>query len=316
MKNGLLIVNLGTPEAPTTQAVKAYLKVFLSDQNVIKMPSFFWQPILKHFILPTRSWRSATFYQHVWDKDGSPLMKYTKIQSRQIQQLLPDWQVSFAMTYGQPNIKKELTSLKESGCTNIVVIPLYPQYSTTTTKSIIDQVKQSNIPVHIIESFYNDERYLKLLASTIKKQWDPNKYDQLLVSYHGIPASYVRHGDPYLKQCNATTQGIMEHISSLNKENTTQVFQSKFGPAPWLKPYLRQTLQQLPVLGKRKVLIVSPSFVADCLETLEEINVQSYQTFKSAGGDLFDVVNPLNDNLEFSQFLADLALTQTSSGRI
>lgn len=312
MKNSLLIVNLGTPAEPTTQAVKQYLKVFLSDPNVIQMPKWLWQPILNHIILPTRSWRSATFYQHVWQPLGSPLMQYTELQAQQIQALLPDWQVNYAMTYGQPSIAGELHKLQNAGVDNIVVLPLFPQYSTTTTKSIVDQVEATGIPTQIITDFYQHERYQQLLAKTVANQWDPDKYDQLLVSYHGIPSSYVRKGDPYLQQCTDTTTNLMSLVPSLNRDNVTQVFQSKFGPMPWLKPYLRPTLQQLPVLGKRRVLIVAPSFVADCLETLEEISVQGYQTFGSAGGELYDVVSSFNDSTDFSSFLAQLATDEVA----
>lgn len=159
MKNSLLIVNLGTPAEPTTQAVKQYLKVFLSDHNVIQMPKWLWHPILNHIILPTRSWRSATFYQHVWQPLGSPLMQYTELQVQQIQALLPDWQVSYAMTYGQPSIAGELHKLQNAGVDNIVVLPLFPQYSTTTTKSIVEQVEATGIPTQIITDFYQHERY-------------------------------------------------------------------------------------------------------------------------------------------------------------
>ncbi len=306
MKHGLLLVNLGSPASPETSDVKEYLKEFLSDQNVIEMPKSIWQPILRGMILPTRSWRSATFYKHIWSKSGSPLIVYTQIIRDQVRELLPDWDVEMAMTYGTPKIVDTLKAMEDNGCDETIVIPLFPQYTQSTHKTIIDKAKSANVPIKIIEHFYENVEYQKILAQHIQKSVDEFEYDQLLFSYHGIPTAMINHGDPYQKQCEETTSAISKLITFPNEKIKT-VYQSKFGPMPWLKPYLKNELSQLVAVGKRNVLIVTPSFVADCLETLEEDNVQNYQSFKASGGDRFKLVEPMNDDPRFSQFIANLA---------
>lgn len=307
MKHGLLLVNLGSPASPETEDVKKYLKEFLSDQNVIEMPKAIWQPILRGMILPMRSWRSATFYKHIWTKSGSPLIAYTKIICDQVQQELPDWDVEMAMTYGTPKIVDTLQKMSKNGCDETIVIPLFPQYTQSTHKTIIEKAKSAKVPIKIIEHFYEKPAYQTILAQRIQKEIDTFDYDQLLFSYHGIPTAMVGHGDPYQKQCEETTAAVSKLITYPDEKIKT-VYQSKFGPMPWLKPYLKNELSQLVALGKRKVLIVTPSFVADCLETLEEDNVQNYQSFKASGGDVFKLVEPMNDDPQFSKFIADLAL--------
>lgn len=304
MKYGLLLVNLGSPASPETNDVKTYLKEFLSDQNVIEMPKAVWQPILRGMILPTRSWRSATFYKHIWTKGGSPLIAYTKIIRNQVQKLLPKWDVEMAMTYGNPKIVDTLQEMSHK-CDEIVVLPLFPQYTQSTHKTIIDKAKSANVPIKIIEHFYEKPAYQKILAEHIQESIDESDYDQLLFSYHGIPSAMVKHGDPYQKQCIATTAAVSKLITFPDEKIKT-VYQSKFGPMPWLKPYLKNELSQLVAMGKRNVLIVTPSFVVDCLETLEEDNVQNYQSFKASGGDRFKLVEPMNDDPKFSQFIAEL----------
>jgi len=307
MTQGLLLVNLGSPASPRTADVKSYLKEFLSDQNVIEMPKALWQPILRGFILPLRSWRSATFYQDAWLSGGSPLIVYTQLITNQVQKLLPTWNVKMAMTYGQPDIFETLQQMKKDGCSNIILLPLFPQYTKSTTKSIIEQAQKSDADLTIIKHFYDEPVYQKILASQIQAEWDKGNYDQLFFSYHSIPTGMVKRGDPYQDECNTTTDQVSKYLNiSPDKIKTT--YQSKFGPLPWLKPYLKNALMQAVELGKRNVLIATPSFVADCLETLEEDYVQNYQTFKASGGDKFQLVPPMNDDKRFSQFLADLAV--------
>lgn len=312
MKKGLLLVNLGSPASPQTDDVKTYLKEFLSDQNVIEMPKFIWQPILNGMILPMRSWRSATFYKHIWTKSGSPLIAYTQIMTKQVQQLLPDWNVQMAMTYGEPDIVETLKKMSADGCDKTLVIPLFPQYTKSTQKSIIDQAKSANLPIEIVEYFYDEPMYQKILADKIQKAWEKDNYDELLFSYHGIPTSMAKK-ENYHQQCLETTQKTSMLLDIPNDKIKT-VFQSKFGPISWLKPYLKNYLMQMAEMGKRKVLIVTPSFVADCLETLEEDYVQNYQTYKSSGGDTLQLVSPMNDDKRFSQFLADLAVKRFQAG--
>lgn len=304
---GLLLVNLGSPDSPETPDVKRYLKEFLSDQNVVEMPKAIWQPILNGIILPLRSWRSATFYKHSWTKSGSPLIAYTQIITDQVAEILPGWNVKMAMTYRKPDIVETLQSMKKSGCTNIILLPLFPQFTKSSTQSIIDQAQSADVDLTIIKRFYDEPVYQQILADKIQKEWDADDYDQLFFSYHSIPTAMVKHGDPYQTECNETTAAVSKLLNIPNEEIKT-VYQSKFGPMPWLKPYLKNALMQAVQLGKRNILIVTPSFVADCLETLEEDFVQNYQTFKSTGGDKYRIVPPMNGDQRFSQFLADLAV--------
>lgn len=309
MQPGLLLVNLGSPASPQTADVRAYLKTFLSDPSVIEMPAAVWQPILRGMILPLRSWRSATFYQHIWTKAGSPLIVYTRKMCEQVRALLPDWNVQYAMTYGKPAIDQTLTAMQKN-CDHIVLLPLFPQYTQSTHGGIIRQAKATGAPLNIVRHFYQEPAYLDILASQVWQAYQEADYDAVLFSYHSIPTAMVKHGDPYPTECHATTQGVLDRLPNLPKDKVQTVFQSKFGPMPWQKPYLKNTLMQLVELGKRNVLLVTPSFVADCLETLEEDNVQNYQTFKASGGDRFQMVPPMNDDPRFGHFLADLAQQQ------
>lgn len=306
MSQGLLLVNLGSPASPQTSDVKKYLQEFLSDQNVIEMPRALWQPILRGIILPLRSWRSATFYQDSWLENGSPLIVNTKLITDGVQQYLPQWNVQMAMTYGQPDIKQTLQKMRQDGCSNIILLPLFPQYTQSSTKSIIDQAKTANVNLTIIDRFYHEKTYQQILAKKIQQAWDNDSYDELFFSYHSIPTAMVKHGDPYQKECLATTEAVSK-LLNIPQNQIKTVYQSKFGPMPWLKPYLKNALMQAVELGKRNILIVTPSFVADCLETIEEDYVQNYQTFKASGGNKFQLVSPMNDDPNFCQFLADLA---------
>lgn len=307
MVQGLLLVNLGSPASPRTNDVKSYLKDFLSDQNVIEMPKFLWQPLLRGIILPLRSWRSATFYQHAWLRGGSPLIVYTEQITKQVQKLLPTWNVKMAMTYKQPNIAATLQQMKQDGCNNVILLPLFPQYTQSTTKSIIEQAQSVDIDLTIIKHFYDEPIYQKILADQIQTAWDSDDYDELFISYHSIPTTMVKHGDPYQDECEQTTAAVSK-LLNIPATKIKTVYQSKFGPLPWLKPYLKNALMQAVELGHRNILIATPSFVVDCLETLEEDYVQNYQTFKASGGDKFQLVPPMNDEPRFSRFLADLAV--------
>ncbi|WP_283679509.1 ferrochelatase [Lentilactobacillus sp. Marseille-Q4993] len=307
MKKGLLLVNTGSPKTPTTADVKAYLKVFLSDQNVIEMPRWVWQPILRGFVLPLRSWRSATYYQRIWTRAGSPLVAYTQIMTANVQAELPDWDVRFAMSYSEPRIADQMQDMKDKGCDEINVLPMYPQYTQSTHKAIYDQADASGIEYQKIDNFYREPEYQRIMADKISQYIDKQEYDEVLFSYHGIPTAMVKHGDPYQKECEETTEGILSQIPAIKAISKT-VYQSKFGPAPWLKPYLKNYLTEMIQMGKRRVLIVAPSFIVDGLETLEENGVQNYQTFKENGGDVFHLVEPLNGDKRFAKFLADLVM--------
>ena len=304
-KNGLLLVNLGSPATPTTADVKHYLNVFLSDRNVVTMLPALWQPILKGFVLPMRSWRSATFYRDIWTAEGSPLIVYTARLTKRVQALLPDWDVRMAMTYEQPSIRETLTAMLNAG-EEVLVLPLFPHFTQSTTQSIIDQVHAVDPTIPVIDRFADEPAYLQLLADHIQAAWQKKKYDRLLITYHGIPTAMVKHGDPYQEETERTTARLRQ-LLDIPDEQIKMAYQSKFGPMPWLKPYLRNTLMQEAQLGNRNVLLAVPSFVTDCLETLEEDGVQNYQVFRSSGGQELDLVPALNDQPAFARFIADLA---------
>lgn len=309
-KQGLLLVNLGSPSAPTTQAVRHYLKVFLGDPDVIGMPPAVWQPILKGFILPFRSWRSATFYRDVWTKEGSPLIVNSEKLAKKVQVLLPKWDVQLAMTYEQPSIKDVLGAMKQRD-DHIIVLSLFPHYTRSTTLPVIKQVKAVDPDAQIIDRFGNEEGFVKVVAAKIEQSWKQKHYDRLIISYHGIPQSTVNHGDPYQKQTRQMTEQLKKVLTIPDKQ-IIMAYQSKFGPAPWLKPYLKNTLLQETQLGHRNILIAAPSFATDCLETLEEDGVQNYQAFRQQGGQELDVVPAPNDDPAFAQFIADLVEKQAS----
>lgn len=310
MKNGLLLVNLGSPSEPTTPAVKHYLSVFLGDHNVVTMPRALWQPILKGFILPMRSWRSATFYRDIWTKDGSPLIVNSEHLAKRVQDLLPEWDVQLAMTYEQPAIADKLREMRARG-EKVTVLSLFPHFTQSTTQSIIDQVRAVDPSIKIIDRFGDEDGYLDVLAKQIQASWDKKQYDRLLISYHGIPVSMVKHGDPYQEQTEATTTALRQRLN-ISADKVKMVYQSKFGPMPWLKPYLKNTLLQEAQLGHRNILIAAPSFVTDCLETLEEDGVQNYQAFRENGGEELDLVPALNDRPEFAEFLARFVKEQVA----
>lgn len=311
---GLLLVNLGSPASPTTSDVRAYLKEFLGDQNVVTLPKWLWRPILNGIVLPLRSWRSATFYADEWTSAGSPLIVNTQKITDQVQALLPNWKVKMAMTYGQPDIQEQIASLKKSGCSKIIVMSLFPEYTLSTTKSIIDQAQASSYPVEIIDRFYQEDEYQKAFAKHIQQAWDQKKYDRLFISFHGIPSREVRQGDPYLKECQEHT-AMIKKLLKIPSKKIKMVFQSKFGPMPWLKPYLKNSLLEDVQKGQRNILIAAPSFVTDCLETIEEDYVQNYQAFRANGGENLDLVPPLNDDPAFSKFIANFIQKRDQDGK-
>lgn len=302
--HGLLLVNLGSPANPTTPDVKRYLKEFLSDHNVIEMPPAIWQPLLRGIILPMRSWRSATFYRNCWTKEGSPLIVYTQRLTAKVQALMPDWTVKMAMNYGQPSITDTLTEMKKE-CKEIVVLSLFPFFTQSTTQTIIDKVHAVDPNIQIIDRFSAEDGYLSLLTKQIQDAWDQKDYDKLLISYHGIPTTMVKHGDPYQKETEAATAELIKRLDIPEKQ-IKMTYQSKFGPMPWLKPYLRNVLLNEAQLGHRNVLVAAPSFVADCLETLEEDSTQNYQVFRENGGNDLTMVPSLNDSTDFAKFIVDL----------
>ncbi|ANK61768.1 MULTISPECIES: ferrochelatase [Loigolactobacillus] len=311
MKKGILLVNLGTPTAPEAKPVRVYLSRFLADQRVIDTPRFLWWPILHGIILRFRPRHSAALYKKIWSAEGSPLLLYTQQQTQQLQELLPNYVVRFAMCYSAPSVPTALSELANQGVDELTVIPLYPQYSGTTTGSVFDQVmtyfqNSSNIPqLYFQQSFFHEPLYIAALANQIKLELKNQSYDQLIFSYHGIPQKYADNGDPYPQQCTETTQQIMQLVGD---QPYQQSYQSKFGPSQWLLPATDQTLKNLASNGCKSVLVITPSFVADCLETLQEINRENRQYFMESGGQRFTYLHPLNGSTDFTAILAKLAV--------
>ncbi|KRL39046.1 ferrochelatase [Liquorilactobacillus uvarum] len=310
VKKGVLLINLGTPKTPTEEDVRVYLKHFLGDPRVIDMPRWKWKPILNLMILPHRPAKSAKLYQQIWsDEHGSPLQYYTEQQTKKLQNRLPDYIVKYAMSYSAPFIADVLESFELEHVDSLTIIPLYPQYSTTTVGSVVDDInhfyyKRTYIPsLHIITDFCESKVYIQALSDKIKKEYNEFKPDKVLLSYHGIPVSYVKKGDPYQERCNLTTELIMKQLDGIPY---MQTFQSRFGPDEWLTPSTDTTLKELPAKGVKKVLIVSPSFVSDCLETLHELDIENREYFLESGGVEFKMLPALNDDEAFIDVLEQL----------
>ncbi|WP_020161031.1 ferrochelatase [Methylobacter marinus] len=303
-KTGVLLVNLGSPAAPTTSAVRRFLKEFLGDPRVVNLPRPLWWIILRFFILPFRPRRSAAAYRKIWDKKGSPLVYLTRQLTEQVAGRLNAEGVvtDYAMRYGEPSIAKQLNFLKKQGIDNLIVLPLYPQYSSTTTASVYDDlVRELNrwryLPsFQFISDYHQDDHYIAAAAESIEQTWrEQGKNDLLLMSFHGLPEQLTKWGDPYFHQCHKTAALIAERLN-LNKDQWQVVFQSRFGKAQWLKPYCAETLQSLPKQGIKKIDMVCPGFAVDCLETLEEIAMENKRLFMAAGGEVYRYIPALNDS--------------------
>ena len=304
-KTGVLIVNLGTPDSTKWLDIRKYLKEFLSDRRVIEVNPIIWQLILNLFILTFRPSKTAHAYKQIWrkDTDESPLLYFTKKQSEKLGKRINDTKiiVDFAMRYGNPSIKLKLNILKEEGCENIVILPLYPQYAAATTATVCDEVYRSLMKMRwqpslqIIPHYESEPLYINALINSIEKKineitWKP---DLIISSYHGIPKSYFDKGDPYHCYCHKTTRLMQEKFSKFEIQTT---FQSRFGPQEWLTPYTDKTLEDLPGKGIKNLLVICPGFASDCVETLEEINIQGRESFIEKGGKNFDLIPCLNDN--------------------
>lgn len=304
-EHGLLLVNLGSPEEPSTSAVRDYLRDFLGDPNVITMPRWLWKPILNWMILPKRPAHSAQLYREIWLPEGSPLIVYTRALTKRVQTLLPDWKVQMAMTYGEPGITQTLSQMATQ-CRHLLVLSLFPHFTQSTTTSIIEQVQAFDPTIPVIQEFADQPEYLDLLAARIQSAWNRGHYDRLFISYHGIPQTMVKHGDPYQHETRQTTAELRQRLT-IPQDQIKMTYQSKFGPLPWLQPYLHETLIQEAQQGLKRALLVTPSFVADCLETLYENGIDNQQTFLQNGGQELTVMPSLNADPEFAQFIAHLA---------
>ena len=304
-KNGILLVNLGTPDSTSWWDIRKYLKEFLSDRRVIEVNPFLWQIILNLVILNLRPSKTATAYKEIWMKETneSPLRYYTKQQTIKLKQKLDEKNiiVDYAMRYGNPSIKSKLSKLQAEGCENIILFPLYPQYAAATTATVCDEVYRCLIKMRwqpslqVIPHYESNEDYINSLVKSIKKKITeiPWKPDLIVASYHGIPQKYFDKGDPYHCYCQKTSRLIKEKFLDIPLETT---FQSRFGPEKWLQPYTDKMLEKLPSQGKKNILMICPGFSSDCVETLEEIGIQGKETFLNSGGINFDVISCLNDN--------------------
>ena len=302
-KPGVLLVNLGTPDAPTRPAVKRYLKQFLSDKRVVDTPRWLWWPILNGIILPIRSPRVAKLYASVWMAEGSPLMVFSKRQRDALAAQL-DIPVELGMSYGQPSLKSAVDSLMAQGVTRLIVLPLYPQFSCSTVAAVWDGLSSvfagyRSLPnVHFIRDYAQHPAYIAALKASVERAFAQHgRPDLLILSYHGIPQRFAREGDDYPLRCRDTTDALTRALG-LRDNQVMMTFQSRFGREPWLTPYTDETLRALPAKGVRHIQIMSPGFSADCLETLEEISEQNREFFLHAGGEKFVYIPALNDDAE------------------
>ena len=301
-KTGVLICNLGTPETYKTKDVRRFLRQFLSDGRVIEIPKIIWWFILNGIILTLRPSKSAKLYKSVWTKEGSPLLVLSKKLTEKLKKSVGDsCEVELAMRYGNPSMESALMSLKNKNCRKLIVIPMFPQYSGTTTGSIFDEVarvlsKWRWVPsLSFVNSYHDQPEYINALADSLSNHIKNNSPQKIIFTYHGIPKRNFDLGDPYQCYCQKTTRLVAE---KLNLEDGTYIttFQSRFGPAEWLKPYTSDTMGELPLQEVKNVLVVAPAFSVDCLETIEEIDQENKEIFLKAGGEKFTYAPCLNDS--------------------
>lgn len=306
-KVGVLLVNLGTPDATDYKSMRRYLREFLSDKRVIEWSRLFWYPILYGIVLNTRPGKVGKAYDTIWnrDLDESYLRTYTRNQSDQLSLALkghPSIMVDWAMRYGQPSIADKLTALKDAGCERILLFPLYPQYAASTTATVNDKAFETLMAMRwqpalrTVPPYHDDPAYIEAIAGSIQSHlagldWEP---ERVLASFHGIPQSYFQKGDPYHCHCMKTTRLVREHLG-WDKDRLMTTFQSRFGPEEWLQPYTDKTLEKLAQEGMKRIAVINPGFVSDCLETLEEIAVEAGETFHANGGEHFSHIPCLND---------------------
>lgn len=310
MKKGILLVNLGTPKSANPKDVREFLKRFLGDERVIKMPRLLWKAILHGIILNTRPKKSAAMYEKIQTEAGFPLLRYTEMQRDNVAKLFPDYIVEYGMSYSDPSIETSLDKLLDQGVDDLTIVPMYPQYSGTTVGSVFDSVMNyflktdKVVNLHFIRSYYDNEIYANYFAQKIKQALSKNAIDAIVISYHGIPLSYKKQGDGYDEECTKTTEAIMAKVDS--NIPVYQTYQSKFGPGEWLTPATSEILKKLPSEGFKKVLILAPGFVVDCLETIEELESENKGYFLNAGGEEFYYLAPFNGDEDFAKVVKSL----------
>lgn len=308
-KIGVLLVNLGTPDATSYWPMRRYLREFLSDKRVIEWPKAIWYPILYGIVLLTRPGKSGKAYEEIWnhDRNESPLRTITRSQAEKLADLMGPQDgrlhVDWAMRYGNPSIRSRLEALKEAGCDRILVFPLYPQYSATTTATVNDEVCKALLDmrwqpaIRTVPPYHDDPIYVGALARSVEQHLETLDFkpDVVLTSYHGIPQSYFQRGDPYHCHCHKTTR-LMRDVLGWEKDKLQITFQSRFGPEEWLQPYTDKTIEQYAKNGTKNIAVMNPGFVADCLETLEEIAGEAGEIFEENGGENFTHIPCLNDS--------------------
>jgi len=311
-KTGILLANLGTPEAPTPDAVKRYLRQFLSDRRVVDTSRLLWWPLLRGVILPIRSPRVAKLYQSVWMEEGSPLMVFSRRQQQALAARLDDVPVALGMSYGSPSLDSAVEELLAQDVDHIVVLPLYPQYSCSTVAAVWDELgrilaKKRHIPgISFIRDYADEQAYITALANSVRAAFARHgEPDVLLLSYHGIPQRYADEGDDYPQRCRDTTRELVSALG-LPPEKVMMTFQSRFGREPWLTPYTDETMKMLGEKGVKHIQVMCPGFAADCLETLEEIAVQNREFFLEAGGQKYEYIPALNDSPDHIDMMVSL----------
>jgi ferrochelatase len=308
-KIGVLVVNLGTPDGTSYWPMRRYLKEFLSDKRVIEWPTFLWWPILNGIVLVTRPKKSGAAYEEIWNHelDESPLRTFTRSQAEKLTGLMGDHGdrlvVDWAMRYGNPSIASRMERLQQAGCERILVLPLYPQYSAATTATVNDKVFEALISmrwqpaVRTVPAYHDDPAYIEALARSMEASLDALDFEPevILASFHGIPQSYFRKGDPYHCHCQKTARLVRERLG-WSEDYLRVTFQSRFGPEEWLQPYTDKTVAELAEQGVKRLAVVTPGFSSDCLETLEEIAGEAGEIFEEHGGEQFAFLPSLNDS--------------------
>ena len=319
---GVLLVNLGTPEAPTAKAVREYLAEFLWDKRVVDVPRPIWWLILNGIILRFRPRMVAKGYASIWTDEGSPLMAISKQQQRALKQQLSgtfgqDIPVALAMTYGQPTMEQAGRELRQAGVDKMLVLPLYPQFSSSTTAAVYDRLASGlkgcpHLPeTRWVNEYHQHPLYIQALANSVKEYWaEHGQGDKLLMSFHGIPQRYEDRGDPYPSQCRATAKALADALN-LQDDQWFCAFQSRFGREEWVKPYTDFTLKEWGEQGIGRVDVISPAFAADCLETLEELEEENRENFIEAGGKEYHYIPCLNDRDDHIQMMVDLVQQHT-----
>ena len=316
---GVLLINLGTPDAPEVRAVRRYLAAFLSDPRVIEVPAIAWKPILYGIILRTRPRKSAEAYKQVWTNEGSPLRAIAQRQAVALRERLPGVSVHYAMRYGNPGIAAAIENMMAEGCTRILAAPLYPQYCAATTATANDALfaalagMRVQPAIRTLPPYYDDPLYIEAVAANLKRQLEGVDFEpeRLLLSFHGMPQRTRELGDPYHDQCQITAHLVGEALG----QKVDVAFQSRFGRAKWLEPATDATLAAYPQQGVKRVAIAAPGFSADCIETLEELGIRGGETFEHAGGERFALLDCLNDSPEGIAMLEQLVSRELAGWR-